>query len=150
MQTTTCPECGAAWADGQACQEYFHQMLFWENEDPVNGEVHHLMVLAYHLQHPSLYAPDGLKAAKGLLVDFLEKGLTTEDVRKRDRDVVDSGKRGWKIKATATSQGSYDHPVTWTMTAGDVVAAGIAKYRESVRAWAQSIYEALKESGNLG
>lgn len=150
MESVICPECGAAWTDGQTCQDDFHQMLYWENEDPANGEVHHLMVLAYHLQHPSLYTPDGLKAAQGLLVDFLEKGLTTEEVRKRNRDVVDSGKRDWKIKATATSQGAYDHPVTWTMTASDVVVAGIARYRESVRAWAHSIYEALKESGNLG
>src|SRR5512145_2930017 len=69
------PECNAPWQEGQTCQDHFHQMLFWENEHPPLGEVHHLMVLCYHLQHPSLYAPEGLEYAKGLLVDFIERGL---------------------------------------------------------------------------
>lgn len=50
-----CAECGAAWTNGQTCEDHFHQMLFWEAENPRAGaEVHHLMVLCYHLQHPSL------------------------------------------------------------------------------------------------
>ena len=49
-----CPECGAVLHDGETCEAYFHQMLFWEAENPANGEVHHLAVLCYHLQHPHL------------------------------------------------------------------------------------------------
>jgi Family of unknown function (DUF5946) len=60
-------------------------MLFWENENPGYGQVHHLMVLSYHLQHPSLYSPEGLSAAIHLLTDFWERGVPTEEVRKRNR-----------------------------------------------------------------
>ena len=71
-----CPECGASWTNGQTCDDYFHQMLFWEVENPGDGaEVHHLMVLCYHLQHPSLYSPAGLSEARRLLAEFVERGL---------------------------------------------------------------------------
>jgi Family of unknown function (DUF5946) len=142
-----CPDCGARWHDGQTCQDYFHQMFFWENENPANGQVHHLMVLSYHLQHPSLYSPEGLSAATHLLADFLEHGATAEEVRKRNRAIVDSGTRTWKIKGTPGSHGVYDSPIQWTMTAADVVANGMDNYRPSVRTWARSIYEALKAAG---
>jgi hypothetical protein len=65
-------------------------MLFWEAENPNYGVVHHLMVLCYHLQHPSLYSPEGLRQAITLLSDFLERGLTPEQVRKRSRNTVNS------------------------------------------------------------
>ncbi len=124
-------------------------MLFWENEHPDYGVVHHLTVLCYHLQHPSLYAPEGLKEGMRLLVEFVERGTTTETVRAANRDRVDSGQRTWRIKATRDSHGAYAHPVSWTMTAADVTAAGAQAYVESVRAWAGSVLEALKASGNI-
>lgn len=92
-----CPECGAVWSEGQTCTDHFHMMGFWEMEYLLL-DVHNLMVLSYYLQHPRLYSPEGLTHSMGLLVDFLERGLSTQDVRKRDRDVVDSGKRKFKIK----------------------------------------------------
>lgn len=119
-------------------------MLYWESENPELGVVHHLMVLCYHLQHPSLYSPEGLEYSKGLLVDFVKRGLSTEEVRQRSRDQVDSGKRGWKVTARPDAHGAYDHPVQWTMTAADVVAAGKENYINSVQSWAQSVYEALR------
>jgi hypothetical protein len=142
--TRACPECGAVWQGDTTCQDYFHQMLFWENENPANGVVHHLMVLCYHLQHPSLYSPEGLEYSKGLLVDFVEGGLSTEAVRQRSRDQVDSGKRAWKITARPDAHGVYDHPIRWTKTAADVVAAGADNYVDSVRSWAQAVYESLQ------
>jgi hypothetical protein len=145
-----CPECGAVWTEGQTCQDYFYQMGYWENEYPAILEVHHLMVLSYYLQHPSLYSPAGLNGAKGLLVDFVERGLTPQQVRQRDRVKLDSGNRTYKIKATPESRGSYANPVPWTMTAADIVAGGVDRYCDNVRAWARSIYEALEASGNLG
>ncbi len=72
--TSRCPDCGAAHATGVTCQDDFHQMLFWEAEEPARGEVHHLMVLCYHLQHPGLYSPAGLQHALGLLEDFVVRG----------------------------------------------------------------------------
>lgn len=139
-----CLECGATSIDGQTCETCFHQMLFWEAEYPAYGEVHHLMVLCYHLQHPSLYSPDGLKEARRLLVEFVEHGASPGEVRKRNRARVDSSRRDWKIKATATAHGSYDRAMAWKMTAADVVAGGAEHYCGNVRAWAQLINEALK------
>ena len=71
----TCPACGANLPGGLTCEDCFHQMLFWENEESLLGEVHHLMVLCYHLQHPHLYSQEGLANAAGLLIDFVERGL---------------------------------------------------------------------------
>jgi len=145
-----CPECGADWSSGVTCEQNFHQFGFWELADLEHlGSVHHLMVLSYHLQHPSLYSPEGLAHAKTLLVDFVVRGVTPQQVRQRDRDKVDSGKRRFKIKGTPESHGAYDHPVAWAMRSGDVVAGGTEHYVENVRAWAQSIYEDLRASGNL-
>ncbi len=140
-----CPECGASWINASTCEEHFHQMLFWEAEHPAYGaEVHHLMVLCYYLQHPSLYSPDGLTEARRLLVEFVERGASPAEVRQRNQKRVDSSQRDWKIKATATSHGSYDPPVQWTMTAADVATGGADHYCDSVRQWARSINEALK------
>jgi len=144
-----CPECGAIWLDGNTCQDYFHQMLFWENENPEYGEVHHLMVLCYHLQHPGLLSPEGLHEAKNLLKEFLECDSTPRQVRISHRADVDSGKRIWKIKATESSRGSYSKPMQWGMTAADVVAGGKENYCENARRWARSIYEILKDVGIL-
>ncbi len=139
-----CPECGAAWANGQTCEDHFHQMLYWEAEHPAYGEVHHLTVLCYYLQHPSLYSPDGLKEARRLLTEFVERGTSPVAVRQANRARVDSGRRDWKITATATSHGSYDRASAWKMTAADVVADGSENYCAKVRTWAHSIHETLK------
>ena len=140
-----CPECRASWDSGETCQDYFHQMLFWENEHPDYGaEVHHLMVLSFYLQHPSLYSPQGLAYAKQLLSDFLKQGLGPEEVRRRSRARVDSGSRSWNLKGKPGARGSYPHSIQWTMTAQDVVAGGVGHYAENVRIWASSIFDLIK------
>lgn len=140
----TCPECGAVWPDENTCQDHFYQMLAWENENPAYGVVHHLVVLSYHLQHPNLYSPEGLREAKQLLAQFLELGLTPAEVRQRNRTRLDSSRRNWKIKGTVASHGSYGRPIQWIMTAADVIAAGSDNYCDNVNAWAQSVWETLK------
>jgi hypothetical protein len=133
------------WTHGQTCETYFHHLLFWEAEHPDYGaEVHHLMVLCYHLQHPSLYSPDGLNEARRLLVEFVEHGASPVEVRKRNRGRVDSSQRKWTITGTADSCGSYVHPIQWTMTSADVVAGESENYCDNVRAWAQAMHAALK------
>ncbi len=145
-----CPECGAIWQEGQACVDHFDRMLAWEFEDPGGaGAVHHLTVLCYQLQHPSRYSREGLNEAKQLLVEFVERGVSPDEMRQRNRARVDSGKRHWNIKATPTSIGSYPNPIPWTMTAADVTAGGLDGYGNRVREWARSVYKTLKTSDNF-
>lgn len=141
-----CPECGGVWTEGATCQDHFHQMAAWELTDPRLQEVHHLMVLCYHLQHPSLYSPEGLEWGKRLLVDFVDGGIATDEVRRRDRASLDSGRRKFKIRGTPEAHGRYARPVQWAMVAGDVTAGGTDAYCENVRAWARSVLRALRDS----
>lgn len=143
MMNDRCPECGAPWLNDLTCRDHFHQMLYWENEDPARGEVHHLMVLCYHLQHPSLYSAEGLAAGRRLLDDFVANGLTPQEVRRHQRERVASGNRAWSITARDGNRGAYELPVEWKITAADVVAAGAEQYCASVRAWATSIHQDL-------
>lgn len=140
-ETKTCPACGAV---GDNCEADFHQMLFWEAEQPEIWDVHHLMVLAYHLQHPHLYSIEGLENALVLLKDFVGEGLAPQFIRKRNAPAVDSGKRKFTITARPDSIGAYPSQPQWTMTVRDVVAAGLESYCDNVRAWAKSIDESLK------
>lgn len=139
-----CADCGAVLAEGQLCETYFHQMLFWENEEPTNGRVHHLTVLCYHLQHPALYSPEGLAHARQLLESFVVKGELPGQVRQRTRRQVASDNRQWKITGTADSHGAYDSPIVWRMNAADVVAGGIDNYCENVEKWAAIIQGQLE------
>lgn len=138
-----CAECGATHVDGQTCRDDFHQMLFWENEDPARGEVHHLMVLSYHLQHPSLYSREGLAYARALLAEFVENELSPPEARQRNREAVNSGKREWSVTARPGNQGVYERPMRWTMTAADVVAGSAERYIENVRTWAVATHDTL-------
>lgn len=141
-ETKPCPSCGA---NGDNCEADFHQMLFWENERPdLTLDVHHLLVLCYHLQHPHLYSVEGLENALVLLEDFVGKGLSPQYIRKRNAPKVDSGKRKFTVTARPDSIGSYPKQPQWTMTAADVVAGGLVDYRANIHQWAKSIYEALK------
>ena len=147
--TKNCPECASSWPGGITCREYFEQMLGWEFEHPEINTVHHLTVLCYHLQHPSSYSPEGLRGAIRLLADFLDGGLTPAEIRRRDRQKLDSHVRKYKIKGTPASHGAYQPPVHWTMTAADVIAGGPHLYDQNVQKWAFSILAALKRSGHL-
>ncbi len=140
-----CAECGASWINGQTCEDHFHQLLYWEAENPTCGaEVHHLMVLCYHLQHPSRYSSEGLNEARRLLAEFVDHDLSPVEVRQRNRSRVDSSRRNWKIKGTAASHGSYAHAMEWKITAADIVAGGAENYCDNVRGWAQSVNAAVK------
>lgn len=143
-----CPECGAPWADDQTCVDHFHLLGFWELDQQLY-DVHPLMVVSYHLQHPSLYSSRGLADAMDLLVAFAEQGVPPQSVRRTLSGRVDSGVRTYKIRGAAGDHGAYGHPVRWAMRVTDVTAAGIERYYDSVRVWAASILADLRASGNL-
>ena len=144
--STRCLECGAELADGRTCTDDFHQLLFWENERPELGEVHHLMVLCYHLQHPSLYSAEGLAHARQLLAEFVNEGVSPPEMRRRQRAAVDSGRRGWSVTARPGNRGSYGRAMAWSMTVEDVASGGIDSYQENAREWARLIHLDLCKS----
>ena len=148
LSEQSCPECGAAGTTGQTCTEYFHTMGAWELDHQI-FDVHHMMVICYHLQHPSLYSPEALQGAKHMLVEFLENGVSPQAMRQKISSSVDSSKRTYKIKGTPESYGSYAHPIEWTMRAADVVQGSVANYRQNILQWAKSVLNDLRESSNL-
>lgn len=139
-----CPDCGAFLDAGQSCADFFHQMLFWENEDPSRGAVHHLMVLCYYLQHPRLYSIEGLIHGRHLLADFVERGLSPSQARQQNSARVDSGRREWAVTARPGNEGAYERPIAWTMTAADIVAGGAEGYVENIQAWAVATHAAIR------
>lgn len=142
-EQVTCPECGARWQDGVTCREHFERMLAWEFEDPAGaGRVHHLTVLCYGIQHPSLYSLQGLAEAKALLVAFVERGESPASVRRRNRQRLDSGRRTWKIAGTAALS---QRPVRWPVTIAEVAPGDPTGYCARVEAWARSICQILGE-----
>lgn len=143
-----CPECGAILSEGETCETNFHQMLFWENENPANWEVHHLTVLCYHLQHPSLYSQDGLAHGIQLLTSFVRDDISPAEMRRMTSDKVNSRNRNWKITARPDSKGAYTQPIAWTMRTTDVITRGIDQYVDSVREWAQRAYDSIQAAQN--
>jgi hypothetical protein len=124
-------------------------MLYWENENPELGTIHLLMVLSYHLQHPSLYSPTDLQFSLQQLIDFLEGGLSLRQALKNNRAILDSGSRKWIFTPKLGSMGVYKYPTTWHMTVQDVVDAGANHYVDSIQTWACSILADLRSTVNL-
>jgi hypothetical protein len=110
--------------------------------------VHHLMVLCYHLQHPSLYSAEGLRHSRQLLAEFVAGDLSPEEARQRQKAAVASGKRNWSITAREGNHGRYERQPAWTMTVGDIVAGGIDNYVARVRTWAESVDRTLRNEGS--
>jgi hypothetical protein len=145
-EATSCPECGAGWRDGLICRACAEQMQVWDFENwDVAGEVHDLSGLCYHIQHPSLYSPEALTEAISLLADYVEWDIQPAAAMRRSQDRYRSRTWSWKPR---DAPASYDHPIPWTMTAPDVVRGGFIGYPARVRAWAHSIYHALRTSPN--
>jgi hypothetical protein len=91
-----CPECGAS---ETLCQTRFDEFLVLEFTDAGYGAVHHLTVTAYMIQHSSKLTREGWLHERGLLHEFLVENKPPAFIRKQNRDLVDSGKRTFKIKS---------------------------------------------------
>jgi hypothetical protein len=140
--TNPCPEC-----QGSSCQEHFHTLLYWENADPRRGVVHHLTVLVYHLQHPSLNSAKGLEHGLGLLVQFVEGGASPQEMRRQQRQAAASAQRKWAITSRPNDQGAYPVPVRWRMRVEDVAAGSTDNYVYNVEKWARLALEDLRAAG---
>ena len=134
--TTLCPECGAPDA---ACEIRFNECLALEFSDADYGAVHHLTVAAYMLQHSSKLTRDGWLYERNLLKEFLVENKPPALIRKQNKDLVDSGKRTFKIKSTDGVP--VISKTTWKKTIMDIRMEDAEDYCEDVRTWAKFVLE---------
>ena len=131
-----CPECGVP---DHLCQTRFDEFLVLEFTDAGYGAVHHLTVATYMVQHSSKLTREGWLHERELLRDFLIENKPPAFIRKQNKDLVDSGKRKFKIKSRDGLP--VINKTTWMKTILDVRAENAAVYCEDVTAWAKSTLE---------
>jgi hypothetical protein len=131
-----CLECGAP---DNLCQTRFDEFLILEFTDAGYGAVHHLTVAAYMVQHSSKMTREGWLFERNLLREFLIENKPPAYIRKQNKDVVDSGKRKFKIRSK-TGLPVIDKN-TWKKTILDVRADNADVYCEDITAWARSVLE---------
>lgn len=136
-----CPDCGAP---DNSCEPRFHEFLVKEFEDAGYGAVHHLTVAAHMLQHSSKLTREGWLHERELLREFLVENKPPAFIRKQNKDLVDNGKRKFKIKSKDGLP--VINKTAWTKTILDVRMENAEVYGEDVTAWARS---ALAESERI-
>ncbi len=134
-----CPECGAS---EYLCKTRFDEFLVLEFTDAGYGAVHHLTVTAYMLQHSSKLTRDGWLHMRQLLREFLVENKPPEHVRKQNRDLVDSGKRTFKIKSRDGLP--VINKSAWTKTILDVRTENAEVYCADVTAWARAVLDEVQ------
>ena len=131
-----CPECGAP---ETSCKTRFDEFLVLEFTNAGYGVVHHLTVSAYMLQHSSKLTKEGWLFERELLKEFLVENKPPAFIRKQNKDLVDSGKRKFKI---ASRDGlPVINKTTWSKTILDVRTENAEVYCADVTAWAMSALE---------
>ena len=131
-----CPECGAP---DTLCQTRFDEFLVLEFTDAGYGAVHHLTVAAYMVQHSSKLTREGWLFEQNLLREFLIENKPPAYIRKQNKDVVDSGKRKFKIKSKTGVP--VVEKTTWKKTILSVRTESTDVYCEDIAAWARSVLE---------
>jgi len=134
--TMNCPECGAP--EG-LCQSRFDEFLVLEFTDVAYGAVHHLTVAAYMVQHSSKLTREGWLHECELLREFLLANKPPAFIRKQNKDLVDSGKRTFKIKSKDGLP--VINKTRWSKTILDIRPENAEVYCADVTAWASSVLE---------
>lgn len=130
----TCPECGAALAEGANCQEILDSFLAREFADPAYGEVHMLSVACFMIQH-GRYSDEALAWIAPKLHASLE-GVPVQQIRQQAARETAPSARTWKVLRPPDAP---PRPrVAWSMTIADVAphAESAASYCRAVRQWA--------------
>jgi hypothetical protein len=135
----TCPECGAPAIDGMGCWEQLGGVLAWEAQDAELLAEHFLTVASYNLQHPAQFTDEALAGLRAGLIDYLDRGVSTKELRRRASRAFEGSRRVLRAEAER-------HPVLrrWPMTVADVyIPDQLEGAAERVRRWAKSIREKL-------
>jgi hypothetical protein len=135
-----CPECGAP---DNLCKRRFDEFLILEFTDAGYGAVHHLTVAAYMIQHSSNMTREGWLFERNLLREFLIENKPPAYIRKQNKDLVDSGKRKFKIKSKTGLP--VINKTSWKKTILDVRTENADVYCEDITAWARSVLEEAEE-----
>jgi len=131
-----CPECGAP---DSACESRFHECLAKEFEDPTYSTVHHLTVTAFMLQHSSNLTREGWLHERELLRGFLVENKPPAFIRRQNKDLVDSGKRTFKIRSKDGVP--VISKIAWAKTILSIRFENFEVYCEDVIEWARSVLE---------
>lgn len=129
-----CPECGAR--EG-LCKTRLDEFLALEFTDPAYGSVHNLTVATFMLQHSSRLSREGWLYERRLLWEFLLEKKSPDLIRRQNRDLVDNGKRTFKIKSKDGLP--VINKTSWTKTILDVRTENPSVYCEDVTAWAKAV-----------
>jgi hypothetical protein len=135
-----CPECGAT---DNLCKTRFDEFLVLEFTDAGYGVVHHLTVAAYMIQHSSKLTREGWLHMRGLLHEFLVENKPPQFIRKQNRDLVDSGKR--KFKIVSKDGLPVINKSMWVKTILDVCTENAEVYCADITAWARAALEEAEE-----
>ncbi len=137
-----CRDCGAP---ELTCETRFHEFLTLEFENADYGAVHHLTVATYMLQHSRKLTREGWLETRKLLREFLIENKPPSLIHKQNKDLVDSGKRKFKIKSPDGKP--VIAKTTWTRTILDVRTEDAEIYCADVTAWARSVLDESEEIG---
>jgi hypothetical protein len=91
------------------------------------------------VQHSSKMTSAGWLFERNLLREFLVENKPPAYIRKQNKDIVDSGKRKFKIKSKTGVP--VINKTTWKKTILDVRAENPDVYCEDITAWARSVLE---------
>ncbi|MGA9190946.1 MAG: DUF5946 family protein [Anaerolineales bacterium] len=138
-----CPRCGAQLPDTESCQNRFDLTQTKELGAPEFYQVHHLSVPCYMLQH-NTYSAEGWLAVRELLKQFVFQGLSAEEARRQNREMMDTGHRTWSLRKGPKLQ-DVDK-IRWHLTVADVRQDSAEHYCADVRRWAISV---LTDSAEL-
>ena len=131
----TCPECDAPRVEGMNCWEMLGALGAWEFQDPELMAGHFLTVASYNLQHPAQFTDEALAGLRTAVIDYLDHGVSTVELRRRAARAYEGKRRVLKPEAER-------QPVLrqWAMTIADVY---IPNHPEGaagrVRKWGTSI-----------
>jgi len=137
-----CAICGADWRAGLTCEDAYHTLLAREFSDPMAGQVHHLTVICYMIQHDR-YSAAAAAWARDMLEKLVVRGLSVADLSAAARSIVHT-------KTTPIARDPNAPPLVqpthaWRMT---VVDAGRAVNAEEhavlVTTWARAVWDTIR------
>ncbi len=134
---TICPSCGAIYRNDLTCQSLFDEFLALEFSNPRYWEVHFLTVACFMIQHGE-YSQPALVWIEKQLRDFLEAGVSTEQIRGQAAQETSPTERKWHV--TRRPEDPPQPKIAWSMTIQDVSSdyRDAESYCRLVKQWART------------